>query len=74
MYVCIYVRYVMNVCVYICTLCYECMCVYMYGIYVWKFVIERLRARIAAGAAGEFSSAELTLCADSYSVFIPPPC
>ena len=22
--------YVMNVCVYICTLCYECMCVYMY--------------------------------------------
>ena len=29
-------------------------------------VIERLRVRIPAGAAGEFSSPELTLCADSY--------
>ena len=26
-----------------------------------------------AGAAGEFSSPELTLCADSYSVSVPPP-
>ena len=24
--------------------------------------------------AGEFSSPELTLCADSYSVSVPPPC
>ena len=31
-------------------------------------MIETLRVRIPAGAAGEFSSAELTLCADSYSV------
>ena len=28
-------------------------------------MIERLRVRIAAGAAGEFSSPESTLCADS---------
>ena len=27
-----------------------------------------------AGAAREFSSPELTLCADSYSVYVPPPC
>ena len=31
-------------------------------------MIERLRVRIPAGAAGEISSPELTLCADSYSV------
>ena len=37
-------------------------------------VIERLRVRIPAGAAGKFSSPELTLCADSYSVFVPPLC
>ena len=37
-------------------------------------VIERLRVRIPAGAAGEFSSPELTLCADSYSMSIPPQC
>ena len=37
-------------------------------------VIEKLRVRILAGAAGEFSSPELTLCADSYSVSVPPPC
>ena len=35
-------------------------------------VIERLRDRIPAGAAGEFSSPEKTLCADSYSVSVPP--
>ena len=35
-------------------------------------VIERLRVRIPAGAAGEFSSPELTLCADSYLVSAPP--
>ena len=29
-------------------------------------VVERLRVRIPASAAGEFSSPELTLCADSY--------
>ena len=28
-------------------------------------MIERLRVQIPAGAAGEFSSPELTLCADS---------
>ena len=36
-------------------------------------MIQRLRVRIPAGAAGEFSSPELTLCADSYSVCVPPP-
>ena len=37
-------------------------------------VAETLRVRIPAGAAGEFSSPELTLCADSYSVTVSPPC
>ena len=36
-------------------------------------VIERLRVRIPAGAAGEFSSSELTFCFDTYSVCVPPP-
>ena len=36
-------------------------------------MIERLRVRIPAGAAGEFCSPELTLRADSYSVSVPPP-
>ena len=36
-------------------------------------VVERLRVRIPAGAAGEFSSPGLTLCADSYSVSLLPP-
>ena len=36
-------------------------------------MIERLRVRIPAGAAGEFSSPESTLCAYSYSVSVPPP-
>ena len=36
-------------------------------------VIERLRVRILAGAAGDFSSPVLTLCADSYSVSALPP-
>ena len=34
---------------------------------------EKLRVRIPAGAAGEFSSPELTFCADSYSVSVPSP-
>ena len=37
-------------------------------------VIERLRVRIPAGKAGKFSSPELTLCADFYSSYVPPPC
>ena len=36
-------------------------------------MIERLRVRILAGAAGEVSSPQLTLCVDSYSVSVPPP-
>ena len=36
-------------------------------------MIERLRVPIPAGAAGEFSSPELTLCADSYSESVPSP-
>ena len=36
-------------------------------------MIERLRVQIQAGAAGEFSSLELSLCVDSYSVSVPPP-
>ena len=35
-------------------------------------MIEGLRVRIPAEAAGEISSPELTLCADSYSVSAPP--
>ena len=35
-------------------------------------MIEKLRVRIPAGAAEEFSSPELTLCADSYSVSVLP--
>ena len=35
-------------------------------------MIERLRVRIPAGAAGECSSPESTLCADSYSVSVAP--
>ena len=37
-------------------------------------VIERLRVRIPAGAAGEFFSPESTLSADSYSMSHQPPC
>ena len=39
-----------------------------------SFVIERLRVRILVEAAGEFSSPESILCADSYSVSAPPTC
>ena len=45
------------------------------GIACWwsaGLVIERLRARIQAGAAGELSSPKSTLCADWYSVSVPP--
>ena len=35
---------------------------------------ERLRVRIPAEAAGEFSSPESTLYAESYSVSVPSPC
>ena len=34
---------------------------------------ERLPVRIPAEAAREFSSPELTLCADSYAVSVPTP-
>ena len=37
-------------------------------------VLERLKGRILAGAAGKFSSPELTLCADSYLVSVRSPC
>ena len=37
-------------------------------------MIERLRVRIQAGAAGELFSPESTLCADSYSASDLPPC
>ena len=33
---------------------------------------ERLRVQIPAGTAGEFSSPELTLYANAYSVSVPP--
>ena len=36
-------------------------------------VIERSRVRFPTGAAGEFSSPELTLCAVPYSVSVPTP-
>ena len=35
-------------------------------------MIERLKVRITAGAVGEYSFPELTLCADLYSVSVPP--
>ena len=35
---------------------------------------ERVRVQIPAGMAGKFSFPELTLCADSYSVSVVPPC
>ena len=34
--------------------------------------MKSLRVRVLAEAAGEVSSQELTLCADSYSVSAPP--
>ena len=37
-------------------------------------MIARSRVRIRAGAAGDVSSAELTLYADSYSMSVPPQC
>ena len=37
-------------------------------------VIERLWVRILAGVVKECSSPELTMCAYSYSVSVPPPC
>ena len=47
------------------------------GINCWQstgLVIQRLRVRLPAGAAGYFffPSLELTLCADSHSVSVPP--
>ena len=36
-------------------------------------VIERLRVQIPAGVAVDFSSPQLTLCADFQSVSVPPP-
>ena len=36
-------------------------------------MIERLRVQILAGVAGEFSSPDLTLCADPFLVSVPPP-
>ena len=35
-------------------------------------MIKSLRVQIPAGAVKEFSSPELTLCAESYSVSVPP--
>ena len=36
-------------------------------------MIERLQIQISAGMAGEFSSPESTLCADSYLMSVSPP-
>ena len=38
-----------------------------------RLVIKRLRVRIPAEAKGKLPSPESTLCADSYSVSVPPP-
>ena len=38
-----------------------------------RTVLEMFRVRIPAGAAEECSPPESTLCADSYSVCVPPP-
>ena len=37
-------------------------------------MIKRLRVRVPARVVGEFSSPESTLCADSHSVSVLPPC
>ena len=37
-------------------------------------MIDRLRVRIPAEAVGVFSSPDLTLCADPYSVSVPSTC
>ena len=37
-------------------------------------MIKKLRVRVLAGAAGEFSSPDLIFCVDSYSVSVPPLC
>ena len=37
-----------------------------------RLMIERLQVQMMAEVAGEFSSPELTLCANYYSVSIPP--
>ena len=37
-------------------------------------MVERLQVGMPAGAAGEFSSPELTLPSDSYSVSVPSSC
>ena len=39
-----------------------------------RLMTKRLRIQIPAGTAGEFSSPELTLCADTYSVTVSPLC
>ena len=47
------------------------------GIVCWleRRTLDRKVASLnRAGAVGEFSSPELTFCADSYSVSDPPPC
>ena len=64
---------VCGVCVCVCL----CVCVCVPGQLVGYSagpMIERLRVQIPAGAVGEFSSPESTLCADSYSVSVPPLC
>ena len=38
-----------------------------------RLMIKRLPVWIPAGAEGEFSTPELTFCADSYSVSVSPP-
>ena len=55
----------------------RCIIILGAGIACWwsaGLVIERLQVRIPAGVAREFSCPELTLCADSTSMSIPPQC
>ena len=42
--------------------------------YSARLRIERLSVQTAAEAVREFSSPELTLCAESYLGSVPPPC
>ena len=37
-----------------------------------RAVIKRLQVQVLAGVVGEFYSKELTFCADSHAVSIPP--
>ena len=52
--------------------CFRLFVFFVFLFLAQSIAIERLRVRTQAGAAGEFTSPELTSCVDSYSVSVPP--